>query len=185
MANQQYLKINTINNIYSDTPKRSVRVSTVVEERLIERYRQRAHMESDTEPDSNDDNDNDHEYRPSATTQQKRTPSKRKSIPVVAPKSPKTPRTPSKSTVITTTPRKSMGATTTTPSQVRRQIREGLIAPAMQQRERHGDELKSDVQLVKESLHVSAVPKSLPCRETEFSNIESFIECKILDECGG
>lgn len=78
-----------------------------------------------------------------------------------------------------------MGAALT-PSQVRRQIRDGLIAPAMRQRDRlQGDDAKSDVQLVKESLHVSAVPKSLPCRETEFSNIESFIECKILDECGG
>lgn len=44
---------------------------------------------------------------------------------------------------------------------------------------------RSDAQLVKESLHVSAVPKSLPCREQEFHNIEAFIENKILDECGG
>lgn len=73
----------------------------------------------------------------------------------------------------------------TTPSQVRRQIREGMLTPAMQQRDRQGDDVKSDIQLVKESLHVSAVPKSLPCRENEFNNIESFIECKILDECGG
>lgn len=32
---------------------------------------------------------------------------------------------------------------------------------------------------------MSAVPKSLPCREKEFNTIESFIETKILDESSG
>lgn len=44
---------------------------------------------------------------------------------------------------------------------------------------------RSDVQLAKESLHVSAVPKTLPCRENEFKDIYKFIESKILDESGG
>ncbi len=44
---------------------------------------------------------------------------------------------------------------------------------------------RSDVQLAKESLHVSAVPKTLPCRENEFRDAYKFIEGKILDESGG
>lgn len=34
-------------------------------------------------------------------------------------------------------------------------------------------------------LHVSAVPDSLPCRETEFEDIFNFVESKILDGTGG
>ncbi|XP_062589719.1 uncharacterized protein LOC134251344 [Saccostrea cucullata] len=34
-------------------------------------------------------------------------------------------------------------------------------------------------------LHVSAVPDSLPCRETEFQDIYNFVESKILDGTGG
>nr|XP_022316205.1 uncharacterized protein LOC111119919 [Crassostrea virginica] len=34
-------------------------------------------------------------------------------------------------------------------------------------------------------LHVSAVPDSLPCRETEFEDIYNFVESKILDGTGG
>lgn len=44
---------------------------------------------------------------------------------------------------------------------------------------------RSDVQLAKESLHVSAVPKTLPCREKEFTDAYNFIESKIVDETGG
>ncbi|XP_037014230.2 origin recognition complex subunit 1 [Artibeus jamaicensis] len=35
------------------------------------------------------------------------------------------------------------------------------------------------------SLHVSAVPDSLPCREKEFQDIYSFVESKLLDHTGG
>lgn len=34
-------------------------------------------------------------------------------------------------------------------------------------------------------LHVSVVPKSLPCREEEFNNIFTFLEGKLMDKCGG
>ena len=34
-------------------------------------------------------------------------------------------------------------------------------------------------------LHVSAVPSSLPCRESEFAEIYSFVEGKILSGSGG
>ncbi|KAK1340011.1 hypothetical protein QTO34_018575 [Cnephaeus nilssonii] len=35
------------------------------------------------------------------------------------------------------------------------------------------------------SLHVSAVPDSLPCREKEFQDIYNFVESKLLDHTGG
>lgn len=41
------------------------------------------------------------------------------------------------------------------------------------------------LQLARERLHVSAVPKTLPCRDKEFQNIYSFLEGKLLDNCGG
>nr|CAH7747819.1 unnamed protein product [Callosobruchus chinensis] len=34
-------------------------------------------------------------------------------------------------------------------------------------------------------LHVSYVPKSLPCRENEYESIYGFLEGKLQDECGG
>lgn len=65
-------------------------------------------------------------------------------------------------------------------------IRAGTITPSMTNRENPlATNRRSNLQLAKESLHVSAVPKSLPCRENEYNNILSFIECKIIDECGG
>lgn len=41
------------------------------------------------------------------------------------------------------------------------------------------------LQLARERLHVSAVPKTLPCRNKEFDNIYAFLEGKLLDNCGG
>jgi len=56
------------------------------------------------------------------------------------------------------------------------------LAVAMQTRQ---DSSKSELQLAREQLHVSVVPKSLPCREREFENIYAFLEGKIQDQCGG
>ncbi|XP_017867789.1 PREDICTED: origin recognition complex subunit 1 [Drosophila arizonae] len=73
-----------------------------------------------------------------------------------------------------------------TPSQKLKKIRSGELSPSMEQREQPVDERrKSQLQLAREQLHVSVVPKSLPCREKEFDNIYSFLEGKIQDQCGG
>ncbi|TDG46374.1 hypothetical protein AWZ03_007148 [Drosophila navojoa] len=73
-----------------------------------------------------------------------------------------------------------------TPSQKLKKIRSGELSPSMEQREQPVDESrKSQLQLAREQLHVSVVPKSLPCREKEFDNIYSFLEGKIQDQCGG
>ena len=47
------------------------------------------------------------------------------------------------------------------------------------------DEPETNLQIARKQLHVSAVPKTLPCREKEYQQIYSFLEGKILDECGG
>lgn len=41
------------------------------------------------------------------------------------------------------------------------------------------------LQQSRSNLHVSVVPKSLPCREEEFNNIFTFLEGKLMDKCGG
>jgi len=74
-----------------------------------------------------------------------------------------------------------------TPSQKMKKIRAGELSPSMQQRTDRPakDSSKSELQLAREQLHVSVVPKSLPCREREFENIYAFLEGKIQDQCGG
>lgn len=73
-----------------------------------------------------------------------------------------------------------------TPSQKLKKIRAGELSPSLEQRHQLVDERhKSQLQLAREQLHVSVVPKSLPCREKEFDNIYSFLEGKIQDQCGG
>lgn len=128
--------------------------------------------------DDYDDDRRDTDFTPNTPS---RTPSKRRTTTTSAVK-PVAPVTP-KSTAKTTR------STAVTPAKVLKQIRDGTIAPGLQQRTQRIDidrpEHRSDIQLIKESLHVSAVPQSLPCRETEFNNIASFIERKILDRCGG
>lgn len=59
------------------------------------------------------------------------------------------------------------------------------IKPIIRQRTSTVNEDSSDVSLSKKSLHVSEVPKTLPCRENEFKDAYKFIEDKILDESGG
>lgn len=74
-----------------------------------------------------------------------------------------------------------------TPSQRIKMIRSGEIKPTLEKRNSltGGDVDKTELQLARERLHVSVVPKSLPCREKEFENIYTFLEGKIHDQCGG
>lgn len=64
-------------------------------------------------------------------------------------------------------------------------FRSGTLTPSMQSREVAIDGEQSELELIRERLHVSAVPKTLPCRENEFDNVYSFVKGKINDECGG
>ncbi|XP_055838758.1 origin recognition complex subunit 1 [Episyrphus balteatus] len=77
-------------------------------------------------------------------------------------------------------------ATQMTPSQKLKLMRSGSLKATIDSRQASKtDRRKSDLQIARERLHVSVVPKSLPCRETEFLNIYTFLEGKIQDQCGG
>lgn len=93
----------------------------------------------------------------------------------------RTPKSTRKTDSKTETPKSSAR----TPSSARKLLREGVITPKLAMREHANNKRKSDIQLTRERLHVSAAPKSLPCRESEFDNIYSFLERKIVDQIGG
>lgn len=59
------------------------------------------------------------------------------------------------------------------------------MTPSIQNRESALSSEQNGLEMIRERLHVSAVPDSLPCRETEFHSIHSFVKDKINDECGG
>lgn len=67
----------------------------------------------------------------------------------------------------------------------RKLFRSGNLTPALQSRTSAVHEQQTELQMVRERLHVSAVPQSLPCRETEFDSIRTFVRDKIVDGCGG
>lgn len=94
----------------------------------------------------------------------------------------KSRRSTSKSTNTTDVP-----TTPRTPSQKLKMIRSGEIKPTLEKRTSLScsEKDKTELQMARERLHVSVVPKSLPCREKEFENIYTFLEGKIQDQCGG
>lgn len=60
-----------------------------------------------------------------------------------------------------------------------------LLKPIIRQRTTEIYNDSSDVHLAKKSLHMSEIPKTLPCREKEFKEIYGLIEDKILEKSGG
>lgn len=64
-------------------------------------------------------------------------------------------------------------------------IRKGLLTPSMQRRNIKVFKPATPLQNARAHLHVSSVPKSLPCREEEFNNIYMFLEGKLMDDIGG
>ncbi|KAH8348715.1 hypothetical protein KR084_010105 [Drosophila pseudotakahashii] len=154
------------------TPRRSIHLSNIVEQRVFKDdeiistpKRGRAKKTVQNE---------DEDYSPKKSVQKTPTRSRRSST----------------TTKLTTTPSKAVTTTAAapmTPSQKMKKIRSGEISPSMQQRTDRPakDSSKSELQLAREQLHVSVVPKSLPCREREFENIYAFLEGKIQDQCGG
>ena len=91
----------------------------------------------------------------------------------------KTPsKTPSKS--ITKTPSKNI---TKTPSKT--PLSKLMKTPSMHSRISSISKPSTPLQEARLSLHVSAVPKSLPCREEEFNNIFTFLKGRLSDNSGG
>lgn len=74
---------------------------------------------------------------------------------------------------------------TRTPQQQRKLYRSGNLTPSIQGRELPMKNDQTELEMVRERLHVSAVPQSLPCREKEFNNIYAFVVGKLVDKCGG
>ncbi|XP_026472408.1 origin recognition complex subunit 1 isoform X2 [Ctenocephalides felis] len=72
----------------------------------------------------------------------------------------------------------------TTPGIRLKQFKSGNMTPTLQLRDAPSTP-SSGLSLARERLHVSAVPKSLPCRETEFNDIFTFVQGKLLDNSGG
>jgi len=64
-------------------------------------------------------------------------------------------------------------------------LKQGTLTPSMKVRTDILVKPITPLQEIRTRLHVSAVPKSLPCREEEFNNIYTFLESKLLDNSGG
>lgn len=63
--------------------------------------------------------------------------------------------------------------------------RSGGLTPSIQARVAPVNSDQTELEMVRERLHVSAVPTSLPCRDKEFDNIYNFVIGKLMDGCGG
>ncbi|XP_043661911.1 origin recognition complex subunit 1 [Drosophila teissieri] len=153
------------------TPRRSIHLSNIVEQRVFKDDEVISTPKRGRSKKTAQDGDED--YSPKKPVQKTPTRTRRSSATT------KTATTPSKGITTATAPM--------TPSQKMKKIRAGELSPSMQQRTNLSvkDSSKSELQLAREQLHVSVVPKSLPCREREFENIYAFLEGKIQDQCGG
>ncbi|KAF5301134.1 hypothetical protein FQR65_LT08964 [Abscondita terminalis] len=85
-----------------------------------------------------------------------------------------------KSLKSTSTPR-----TKDTPSARAKLVRDGVITPSVQCREKAVVKDNTPLSIARNQLHVSYVPKGLPCREQEYLGIANFLKGKLLDGCGG
>ncbi|XP_016845369.1 origin recognition complex subunit 1 isoform X1 [Nasonia vitripennis] len=86
---------------------------------------------------------------------------------------PNIPKTPSKNTkkISMETPTKSMAKMCLTPSMHQRTV--NIVKPS------------TPLQEARLKLHVSVLPKSLPCREEQFNDIYSFLHARLSDKSGG
>lgn len=72
-----------------------------------------------------------------------------------------------------------------TPKKIRASLKQNALTPSMKMRTDMLVKPSTPLQEIRSRLHVSAVPKSLPCREKEFNNIYTFLESKLMDNSGG
>lgn len=80
---------------------------------------------------------------------------------------------------------KSIIKTPNTPKQtpIRRRISFVIDSPHPMKNHLHKENTELDV--VREKLHVSKVPDSLPCRESEYSDIFNFVYSKLSTDSSG
>ncbi|KAM7343467.1 origin recognition complex subunit 1 isoform 2-T2 [Cochliomyia hominivorax] len=155
------------------TPKRSIQLSSIVEKRIFKDdeiistpKRSKAKKSTIIDKEDNDKKITVEEATPKKATLKTPNKSRRSNTKSVESETQCTPRT---------------------ASQKLKMIRAGEIKPSLKARNilSEGFVDKSELQIARECLHVSVVPKSLPCRENEFKNIYTFLEGKIQDQCGG
>ncbi|XP_069683029.1 origin recognition complex subunit 1 [Periplaneta americana] len=123
------------------------------------------------------------------TSSRKRKPNKRYdndwttplSTPVPSQKKQDTHATP----VTPKTPKAKANVQASTTASKKNSARRLLLTPSMPTRTSCVSTPGSVLEEARARLHVSAVPKSLPCREKEFENIYRFVEDKLLDRTGG
>lgn len=72
-----------------------------------------------------------------------------------------------------------------TPKNRLKLIRDGIITPSMEYRSTAVEGDSTPLMKARSQLHVSYVPKSLPCREKEYADIYGFLYGKLQDGCGG
>ncbi|XP_066599778.1 origin recognition complex subunit 1 [Prorops nasuta] len=70
-------------------------------------------------------------------------------------------------------------------SEKNKSIRSSILTPSQNKRIVSTGTPATPLQEAKLRLHVSAIPKSLPCREEEFNQIFTFLKGKLLDNNGG
>ncbi|KAL0122996.1 hypothetical protein PUN28_007563 [Cardiocondyla obscurior] len=72
-----------------------------------------------------------------------------------------------------------------TPKSRKVSLKQSALTPSMKMRTDMLPKPATPLQEIRTRLHVSVVPKSLPCREQEFNNIYTFLESKLMDNSGG
>ncbi|KAG8325031.1 Origin recognition complex, subunit 1 [Homalodisca vitripennis] len=83
------------------------------------------------------------------------------------------------------TPLRKKDITVTTPVSKKKSGR-GFLTPSMARKERVTDETHEDaLDMTRKQLHISTIPKSLPCRDSEFGQVKSFLLRKIEHSAGG
>ncbi|KAL2089744.1 hypothetical protein ACEWY4_014432 [Coilia grayii] len=99
----------------------------------------------------------------------------------------RTPQATEKSRASTRTPRKtpSKKAAPTTPRTPKTPKTPRHATPVIPSRSQPARTPGNVLEEARASLHVSAVPESLPCREQEFQDIYNFVESKVIDGTGG
>lgn len=165
------MALNSIENFPQRTPKRSAAFDDETPKKK---------QRSATKLRINYDDLNDEDYSPKI--KDRKTALKCENIAPTTPKS-----IPARRKSILKTP------TTSKPNTPRRSIQfSGVVEKFKYQKETPNmklDEIdESELEgfaIVRKRLHVAAVPKSLPCREKEFSEIYSFLEGNLRDEIGG
>lgn len=81
---------------------------------------------------------------------------------------------------------KDFNGTLHTPTKSHRaSLKNGSLTPSVKIRTKALTKPVTPLQEARIRLHVSAVPKSLPCREEQFNDIYTFLESKLMDNSGG